>query len=235
MTTTNHRGGQWHVSRTGAPRAVATCDCGGTVAQLAAKIHLDPVEYRKWLMAGDGEALPATEHTPIDPGGAFTIPNRVCVNDLLPWHWFQLWHLWRRVEIRGLKRAGCEVIYVADTPFDLFGQQMGDANVQGIVVLSDGDPQRKGDYSDVQGYHTAPATISPHHKLAGLKAIWCWSGVKRDDWQALVAPTGYLFAHPGKVHFWKAWPGNVQNGLPRHRIYKNEVKKCRRRRGFGFW
>jgi RHS repeat-associated protein len=39
----DYLGWEWKVFRTGSPRAVSSCDCGDTVRQLAAKIHLEPV------------------------------------------------------------------------------------------------------------------------------------------------------------------------------------------------
>jgi RHS repeat-associated protein len=105
----DYLGLEWKVMRFGAPRAVASCDCGDTVAQLAAKIHLDPGDYTKWLMSVGGAGLPATADTPISPGASFTIPNKVYVNDLLSWA-YPLWKEWKIAEIRDLNHEGYDVI-----------------------------------------------------------------------------------------------------------------------------
>jgi RHS repeat-associated protein len=206
---------EWTVSRFGAPRAVASCDCGDTVSELAAKIHLDPGDYKKWLMAVGGAGLPATADTPISPGASFTIPNKVYVNDLLSWRFFW-WKQWLRVERRDLNHEGYDVIPVKDTLSAQLLSQLGDANVQGIVVLAHGDPDAKGDFSDAGPGYVTPdqAAGALHHKLAGFKAIWCWSGVKQAGWRSLVSPSGYLFSYPGYIFLYQSWPGFIQHGLP---------------------
>jgi RHS repeat-associated protein len=210
----------WSVTRTGSPRAVACCDCGDTVAQLAAKIHLDPGDYQKWLMAVGGAALPATANTPISPGACFTIPNKVYVNDLLSFWSFDMLLVsaarqWERLETRDLNHEGYDVIPVADTLSAAFLGQMSDANVQGIVVLAHGDPDRKGDFSDAGPGYVTPeqAAGALNHKLAGFKAIWCWSGTKRNGWRSLVSLNGYLWTKPGYVKIWDFWPGVIQHGF----------------------
>jgi RHS repeat-associated protein len=208
-------GYEWKVVRARADRALATCDCKDTVAQLAAKIHLDPADYRRWLQATGNSQLPASADTPLPQGATFTIPNKTYVNDLLAWR-FMWWKQWRRVEERDLRHEGFEVIHVDDTLRAQFLAQMSDPDVHGIVVLAHGDPDRKGDFSDAGPDYVTPDEAAGvlHHKLGGFKAIWCWSGVKENGWRGLVSPTGYLWSYPGYIFIYDSWPGFIQHGFP---------------------
>ncbi|NLH73703.1 MAG: RHS repeat-associated core domain-containing protein [Verrucomicrobia bacterium] len=206
---------EWKVIRARADRALATCDCGDTVAQLAKKIHLDPADYTKWLKAAGNSQLPASVDTPLSQAATFTIPNKAYVNDLLTWR-FIWWKQWRRVEERDLRHEGFKVVHVDDTLRAQFLAQMSDPDVHGIVVLAHGDPDRKGDFSDAGPDYVTPDEAAGvlHHKLGGFKAIWCWGGVKEKGWRGLVSPTGYLWSHPGYIFIWESWPFFIQHGFP---------------------
>jgi hypothetical protein len=58
------------------PKALASCDCGDTIADLAAKIGLNSQEYAKWLTPVGG-ALPASASTPLEQKTTFLVPNTV--------------------------------------------------------------------------------------------------------------------------------------------------------------
>src|SRR5439155_284085 len=67
---------KWRVHReVEANRALATCDCGDTVAQLAELVRLNAKEYQKWLKAAGSSSLPASADTPLGQGSTFTVPN----------------------------------------------------------------------------------------------------------------------------------------------------------------
>jgi hypothetical protein len=207
----DYLGLEWKVARARGDRATATCDCNDTIAQLAAKVHLDPGDYTKWLAGG---SLPASVDTPLAPGTSFTIPNKAYVNDLLTWRFFW-WKQWRRVEERDLRHEGFKVVHVDDTLRAQFLAQMSDPDVHGIVVIAHGDSDREGDFSDAGPDYVTPAEAAGalHHKLGGFKAIWCWSGVKAPGWQGLVSPSGYSWSYPGYIFIWESWPFFIQHGF----------------------
>jgi hypothetical protein len=93
--------------------------------------------------------------------------------------------------------------------------QFSDADTYGIVVIAHGDPNQKGDFSDAGPDYVTPAEAAGnlHHKLAGFKAIWCYSGVKRQEWRDLVSPNGWFYSKRGKIRVWDAQPGVIHHGF----------------------
>ena len=211
---------EWQVFRILQNRADAFGTCGDTIRELANKIHLDPDDYEKWLQSGStGDSIPSSVDTPLDGMQWFTVPNKAYVNDLVYWLYpipTPAWKQWRRKEETVLYREGYKVIHVDKTLKAQFLAQLNDPDVQGIITLAHGDPDYQGDFSDAGPDYVTPdeAAASLNHKLAGFKAIWCWSGVKREGWRKIVSPSGYLYTYPHEIHQWQAWPGFVRHGLP---------------------
>jgi hypothetical protein len=72
--------GLWEVDRHGLPRATARPAAGETIRQLAAKIRLNPDQYRKWLVAEWVTTKPFELDTPLDPCDRFSVPNTAFVD-----------------------------------------------------------------------------------------------------------------------------------------------------------
>jgi hypothetical protein len=204
--------GQWLIRRFGADRALATTECGDTIASLAKRIGLDENEYANWLKAVDGGGMTLSPTQPLDAGRIFSIPNKVLVvlGGSLNWLDYDLLLLRATALATTALDDGYSVAYFdyRTQPFtkaDILAQRQ---NLHGVMFMGHGSVHVPGLDNDVPGrfvYDLGAGDsqeISASEMLDGyhygiVVAKFCSSGI--GGWSNDASKNGSAFVTHGPV------------------------------------
>jgi RHS repeat-associated protein len=227
---------EWKVSRTGGGRATATCDCGDTVATLAAIIKLNANEYTKWLQPAAGTAMPASSSTVLPSGMQFTVPNTFVIGVGYGGIATTILARWQMQVTFVLEKRGFDVeTYRYDTGSkdldveraargkDVWGMALFGHGYKKIINWHNWDPDPGYDngalaWDKDKSELIAPRTISTTNQKFGLFiAYFCYANLA--DWPTLVSSNGKYYGSKGSlsalsgprgIGYWGTWDGLIR-------------------------
>jgi RHS repeat-associated protein len=196
----DYLGWEWKVIRAGGDRAVATCDCDDTVAQLAEKVKLNAREYQKWLKATGNSSLPASADTPLAQGSTFTIPNIGYV-DASSYNWgglgYRLMHYSHHLRSTW-KSEGLKVVYTGpwSTTKPLILGHLASDDIYKFAYIGHGWSGQLTGISDSSGSGDMQGIIASDKYtkfgIARMELIACQSHNSDDLWKKNVSALGIL-------------------------------------------
>jgi hypothetical protein len=203
---------EWKIRRYWGDRALATSECGDTLADLAKRVGLDENEYALWLRAEDGGSMTLSPTQPLEGGRVFSIPNRVLfvTGGSLNWLSYDLLLLRVPALAEAAREYGYSVHYMdyqvqPYTKAEILAQR---ANLHGMMFFGHGsvdlpiiDPQIPGRFIyDMAAGNTEE--ISASEMLSGyhygiVVAKFCSSGI--GGWSNDASKNGTAFVTHGPV------------------------------------
>lgn len=184
----------WEVDRQGRPRAIAKCNCGDRVEDLAEQINLTATEFKKWLQSEDGMALPASADSVIAQNRTFSVPNTGYINSgsnvwgLIKWG---LYGYEQGLDGRW-KREGLLVDKSAPTSSSLMAAQLRSRDIYKFAYTGHGifgflDPVGYGPRDTWLDWDTYTS-----FGIAEMHLIACETNVAAWEWSDNVSRNGFL-------------------------------------------